>query len=1601
MGLGVSIVAGLFLFFALTAPAVQAAPPARPLWVILTDTNSITHTNNTTHEMHVFANGHISDRFFSFDGSVKQNQIDIVNDDPNGTTIAVLFDQHPPGTVDVGAQGEFTPTTPITLNTNSAIPGYSEDTETTYASGVLPYQVTQRTLATTTNNCVIMDLAVRNTGGAALTGGKLLFMMDIDVALTENGDLGFYDASRRLVYLRDQNSGTPGDLDGFAMGVALLQGNLRGFGVNADPIYAGESYPTSDADIISQLISPTNAVVDPPGESNFVVWLVVNLPDLDPGQTTTPVFSLCAVNGLDEFSAEDNLGDTFNQVVNLTVTKTATPPTGTFIQPGTSITYTISLANTGSQPVYDIVVTDSIPISTSLVTFNTSQGSITTGNGLITATVGRLDPTSPTVTINFVVASSPALTDGAIISNQAFVSSEPIITATNLVTHLVGSPALTLTKQTLNNWEKRLKLTFNNSAQSENLLNFPVLVVLNSSRINYADTQNQGQDIRFVDADGTPLAYEIEEWDEGGDSYVWVKVPRIDGDSNTDYIWLYYDNPLTPDGQRPDEVWQANYVGVWHLSQDPGGSAPQILDSSAVANHGSSRGGLNSADLVAGRVDGGLDFDAAADDFVELPHAADYLLNNGTVEFWFRAPDVSTLQGLWSKDSAGLDTGGHLTIYLENGAVNVRLQHASSGDHFVAMGSVSANTWHYTVFTFGSSGMKLQLNAGLPAINPFYTGGLGTTSGGAGNFEPVAFGANTGNSDDLAVTPTTDHLDGRLDEIRLSNIARSADWIAAQNRSMRDNFITFGSVEPLNVQATPLAVVGTPFTYTITVTNTGFAPATNVVVTDTLPAGANHISGGSLVGGDTVQWTIPTIAPNGGSQQVSFVITTCRESLLNQAYRVVASNEGVTSSAGPPLISLFNPPTIVADFNYNPTQIIPDSDVFFTSTSTTNGGPLIAWDWDFGDGNTGSGSTVTHSYALPGVYTVTLTVTDACGYTGVATNTLEVHAPILTISKSAAPEPVEAGGLLTYTIVAANSGGANATNALISDPVPANTSFVTGSVTLTPPGVGTTGSPPNLVSNLTISAGQSVTVTFTVRVDKPLLAGTIITNTASLSSPQIAAPLSSTITTTVIATPSLNIVKSGPAAASVGQTVVFTFTVTNNGNTLLQNVVVADSLAGPATFVGGDNSDGLLDLSETWLYTAAYTIPPTAVSPLVNIGTVTATDALANPTVATATHTTLLNYGPILTMTKQGPITAFVGLPATFTFTVSHAPGSDGSPVSTIVLTDSLAGPATLIAGDDGDNQLEAGETWIFTASYTPLPTDSNPLVNTGLLQGLDGGGEVITTTASHSAILKKFNAILSLVKTGPATASVNQTVTFTFTVSHAPGSDGSAVGSLAVTDSIAGPATRIGGDDGDNLLELGENWVYVANYIIKPGDLNPLVNIGFVSGKDQENDDVTATGSHTTTLVGYGPVLFVDKDGPARAKVGDTVVYTITVINFTTMAMLAQFDIDLDPITLASLEPGDGSPIDIISIWDTVAGQPIFVGGDAGGNIGLLDGGEGWVYTVSYTVQPGDVGSLTNIVNVTGVDQEGDSIPASATHTVTVRPQGFGEIFLPLIRKK
>jgi len=113
-------------------------------------------------------------------------------------------------------------------------------------------------------------------------------------------------------------------------------------------------------------------------------------------------------------------------------------------------------------------------------------------------------------------------------------------------------------------WQNSMKVTFN-YGEWERLNNFPALIILNTSipGFSYSQFKANGDDLRFEDANGVALAYEIEKWDTNGNSYVWVRIPELVGDATTTWRtnqwvwnWLHNGNPRSYGGQ---------YAGVHYI----------------------------------------------------------------------------------------------------------------------------------------------------------------------------------------------------------------------------------------------------------------------------------------------------------------------------------------------------------------------------------------------------------------------------------------------------------------------------------------------------------------------------------------------------------------------------------------------------------------------------------------------------------------------------------------------------------------------------------------------------------------------------------------------------------------------------------------------------------------------------------------------------------------------------------------------------------------------------------------------------------------------------------------------------------------------------
>lgn len=93
-----------------------------------------------------------------------------------------------------------------------------------------------------------------------------------------------------------------------------------------------------------------------------------------------------------------------------------------------------------------------------------------------------------------------------------------------------------------------------------------------------------GSDIRFVTAEGTTLAHDLEHYRSGdGELAAWVLIPALTADITTTIYMVYGDGEAQPSSAA--DVWDDRFAGVWHLSEPS--DATLFADSSPVDHPGS------------------------------------------------------------------------------------------------------------------------------------------------------------------------------------------------------------------------------------------------------------------------------------------------------------------------------------------------------------------------------------------------------------------------------------------------------------------------------------------------------------------------------------------------------------------------------------------------------------------------------------------------------------------------------------------------------------------------------------------------------------------------------------------------------------------------------------------------------------------------------------------------------------------------------------------------------------------------------------------------------------------------------------------------------
>ncbi|MGV3485129.1 MAG: DUF2341 domain-containing protein [Planctomycetaceae bacterium] len=325
---------------------------------------------------------------------------------------------------------------------------------------------------------------------------------------------------------------------------------------------------------------------------------------------------------------------------------------------------------------------------------------------------------------------------------------------------------------------------------SAQLVDYPVLVRLHASavdavNIDYTRFGSSGQDVRFIDGDGNQLDYQIAKWDPTGYSEVWVKVPLLEADHARNTFYMYYGNPAAVDAQQPAALWDAAFVGVYHLNNTTG-SAASAGPGAVSANITYDSGTIAQAaafDGSSSRID--LGSDAALDDV---------FAGGGTISAWINPES-------WGKGNDGRivdksltsDGGGGFVIKIagtSSGNGSIVFEHdfnGTLGRWRTAPGSVALNSWQQIVVSYDNSNA-----ANVPVI---YINGVSQTL--VVDSAPVGTAVSDASQNFMIGnyrTPThTFH--GRIDELRIASTILDEAWIVQDYHSIEAVHTTSGATQ--------------------------------------------------------------------------------------------------------------------------------------------------------------------------------------------------------------------------------------------------------------------------------------------------------------------------------------------------------------------------------------------------------------------------------------------------------------------------------------------------------------------------------------------------------------------------------------------------------------------------------------------------------------------------------------------------------------------------------------------------------------------------------------------------------------------------------------
>ncbi|MEM7392160.1 MAG: LamG-like jellyroll fold domain-containing protein, partial [Verrucomicrobiota bacterium] len=424
--------------------------------------------------------------------------------------------------------------------------------------------------------------------------------------------------------------------------------------------------------------------------------------------------------------------------------------------------------------------------------------------------------------------------------------------------YLVGSSSNAtvdiLDNESLIEWPYRMKITLCGYDRPEVLTNVPLLVKFIPGAPGFFYDQfatDAAADLLFANSNETDLLnYEIESWTSNGTSHVWVQIPEVVGDSVCFYA--YWGNPaavVPPPSATNRLVWSEDFVAVWHLDQVDG--VEDLRDASGHGHDGTDNGNTTNAVGIVADAQG---FDGG--DFITATVPPEIAGNTSfSVSFWMKFQMTPNRQWILDIGTRAIQRNIHFLIPTDYNSQFGFF--AGSQNRFDLTPQV--DVWaHVTTVHRANDSLITYVNGAVVDTDPV-----------AGpNLQPAG-GLRMGQQ----LNASESDFHGLLDEVRISNVDRSASWIHATWLNMASNEV-FNCYAPVEIRFPDLVLTksvssanltsGTNLSYTIDIINNGGLTAGSPQVLDLLPPGVSFVSATpppSFQAGRIVVYNLPDLDP--------------------------------------------------------------------------------------------------------------------------------------------------------------------------------------------------------------------------------------------------------------------------------------------------------------------------------------------------------------------------------------------------------------------------------------------------------------------------------------------------------------------------------------------------------------------------------------------------------------------------------------------------------------------------------------------------------------------------------------------------------------------